>query len=140
MNDRLQRVHASRSAAVKAGLDYPGDRHRRARQRLRTRARGLCGAVRRQQAVDALRKALGGRFVTRIGGGKDWYQQSAEERRFHRTAARALVGPRHAQHLRPRHLHPARAAARAPRASRASDYSILFPNDVLSPAAGRQRR
>lgn len=35
--------------------------------------------------VDALRKALGGRFVTRNGGGKDWYQQSAEERQFHRT-------------------------------------------------------
>ncbi len=134
MNDRLQRVHASRSAAVKAGLDHPvidTDVH------VNDFAPVLEDYVAQyggNKLVDALRKALGGRFVTRNGGGKDWYQQSAEERQFHRTLrapwwARVTRNPYDlATYTLPALLHERLG-------EQGSDYSILFPNDVLSPAA-----
>ena len=85
MNDRLSRVQASRSAAIKASLQHPvidTDVH------VNDYAPVLEDYIQHyggNQLVDALRKALGGRFVTRNGGGKDWYQQTPAERQYHRT-------------------------------------------------------
>jgi hypothetical protein len=134
MNDRLQRVHASRSAAVKAGLDHPvidTDVH------VNDFAPVLEDYVAQyggNKLVDALRKALGGRFVTRNGGGKDWYQQSAEERQFHRTL-RAPWWARVTRNTYDLATYTLPALLHERLGEQGSDYSILFPNDVLSPAA-----
>ncbi|CAA2110385.1 hypothetical protein VVAX_06629 [Variovorax paradoxus] len=134
MNDRLNRVHASRSAAVKAGLDHPvidTDVH------VNDFAPVLEDYVAQyggNKLVDALRKALGGRFVTRNGGGKDWYQQSAEERQFHRTL-RAPWWARVTRNTYDLATYTLPALLHERLGEQGSDYSILFPNDVLSPAA-----
>ena len=85
MNTRVSTLKASRSAALKSRLDHPvidTDVH------VNDYAPVLEDYIAQYGGpalVDALRKALGGRFVTRDGGGKDWYQQTPEERQHHRT-------------------------------------------------------
>jgi hypothetical protein len=85
MNDRLARIHASRSAAVKATLDYPvidTDVHvNDFAPALEDYVRHYGGA----KLVDALRKALGSRYSSRSTGNLDWYQQSDQERHHNRT-------------------------------------------------------
>ena len=84
MNQPLKPSQASRSAAVKATLDYPvidTDVH------VNDYAPVLEDYVQHYgggKLVDALRKALGSRFATRSGG-KDWYQQTPAERQHNRT-------------------------------------------------------
>ena len=85
MSSSFRNPKASPSAKIKAGLDYPvidTDVH------VNDYAPVLEDYIQHyggNALVDALRKALGGRFVTRTGGGKDWYQQTPEERQYHRT-------------------------------------------------------
>lgn len=140
MNDRFKRAQASRSAAVKAQLDYPvidTDVH------VNDYAPVLEDYVQHyggSKLVDALRKSQGGRFSTRSAGGKDWYQQTPRERQHHRT----LRSPWWARVTRntldlATYTLPALLYERL--AEQGSDYSILFPNDVLSPlAAGADSR
>lgn len=134
MNDRLSRVQASRSAAVKARLQHPvidTDVH------VNDYAPVLEDYIQHyggNQLVDALRKALGGRFVTRTGGGKDWYQQTPEERQYHRTL-RAPWWARVTRNTYDLATYTLPALLYERLAEQGSDYSVLFPNDVLSPAA-----
>lgn len=85
MTNRLPNKTSSRSVAVKARLDYPvidTDVHvNDYTPALEDYVQHYGGSA----LVDALRKALGGRFATRSAQGKDWYQQSPEERQHHRT-------------------------------------------------------
>ncbi|WP_077000336.1 amidohydrolase family protein [Variovorax sp. KK3] len=134
MNDRLSRVQASRSAAVKASLQHPvidTDVH------VNDYAPVLEDYIQHyggNKLVDALRKALGGRFVTRTGGGKDWYQQTPEERQYHRTL-RAPWWARVTRNTYDLATYTLPALLYERLAEQGSDYSVLFPNDVLSPAA-----
>jgi predicted TIM-barrel fold metal-dependent hydrolase len=140
MNDRLARIHASRSAAVKATLDYPvidTDVH------VNDFAPALEDYVQHyggSKLVDALRKTLGSRYASRSTGNRDWYQQSAEERHYNRT----LRSPWWARVTRntfdlATYTLPELLYERL--AEQGADYSILFPNDVLAPlAAGSEFR
>ncbi len=134
MNDRLNPLRASRSAAVKAGLRHPvidTDVH------VNDYAPALEDYIQHyggNALVDALRKALGGRFVTRTGGGKDWYQQTPEERQYHRTL-RAPWWARVTRNTYDLATYTLPALLYERLAEQGSDYSVLFPNDVLSPAA-----
>ena len=139
MNDRLTTVQASRSTAVKATLDYPvidTDVH------VNDYTPALEEYVQQYgggDLVDALRKVLGSRFNTRSNG-KDWYQQTQQERRYHRT----LRSPWWARVTRntldlATYTLPELLAERL--AEQGADYSVLFPNDVLAPlGAGRHRQ
>ncbi len=139
MNDRLTTVQASRSTAVKATLDYPvidTDVH------VNDYTPALEEYVQQYgggELVDALRKVLGSRFNTRSNG-KDWYQQTQQERRYHRT----LRSPWWARVTRntldlATYTLPDLLAERL--AEQGADYSVLFPNDVLAPlGAGRHRQ
>ena len=134
MNDRLRTPLVSRSAAVKARLDHPvidTDVH------VNDFAPVLEDYVQHYGGtalVDALRKSLGGRFATKTAAGKDWYQQTPEERQHNRT----LRAPWWARVTRntldlATYTLPDLLAERL--AEQGADYSVLFPNDVLSPAA-----
>lgn len=135
MNDRLGRLQASRSAAVKATLDHPvidTDVH------VNDYAPVLEDYVQHyggSALVDTLRKALGSRFSTRSEG-KDWYQQTPDERRYHRT----LRSPWWARVTRntldlATYTLPELLAERLE--EQGADYSVLFPNDVLAPLGVR---
>ncbi|WP_427184917.1 amidohydrolase family protein [Bordetella bronchialis] len=140
MNDRLKPAQASRSVAVKARLDHPvidTDVH------VNSYAPALEDYVQHyggSKLVDALRRAQGGRFARRDAEGKDWYQQTPQERQYHRT----LRAPWWARVTRNTHdlatyTLPALLYERL--AEQGSDYSVLFPNDVLAPlAAGADNR
>ncbi len=139
MNDRLHRTQASRSAAIKAKLDYPvidTDVH------VNDYAPVLEDYIQHyggSKLVDVLRKTQGSRFATKSQG-KDWYQQTPAERQHNRT----LRSPWWARVTRntldlatvtlPELLYERLE-------EQGSDYSILFPNDVLAPlGAGDEYR
>ena len=134
MTNRLPNKTSSRSVAVKARLDYPvidTDVHvNDYTPALEDYVQHYGGSA----LVDALRKALGGRFATRSAEGRDWYQQSPEERQHHRT----LRSPWWARVTRntldlATYTLPDLLAERLE--EQGADYSVLFPNDVLAPAA-----
>lgn len=139
MNARLTPAQASRSLAVKTGLDYPvidtdvhvNDYNPALEEYVQQYGGG--------ELVDALRKVLGSRFKTRSNG-KDWYQQTQEERRYYRT----LRAPWWARVTRntldlATYTLPELLAERL--SEQGADYSVLFPNDVLAPlGAGKHRQ
>ncbi|MEG1735593.1 MAG: amidohydrolase family protein, partial [Comamonas sp.] len=134
MTNRLPNKESSRSVAVKSRLDYPvidTDVHvNDYTPALEDYVQHYGGSA----LVDALRKALGGRFATRSAAGKDWYQQTPEERQHHRT----LRSPWWARVTRntldlATYTLPDLLAERLQ--EQGADYSVLFPNDVLAPAA-----
>jgi predicted TIM-barrel fold metal-dependent hydrolase len=134
MNTRINARHASRSAALKARLDHPvidTDVH------VNDYAPVLNDYVAQYggpKLVDALRKAQGGRFATRDAEGKDWYAQTPAERAHHRTL-RAPWWARVTRNTYDLATYTIPALLYERLAEQGSDYSILFPNDVLSPAA-----
>lgn len=140
MNDRLSSVQASRSAAVKAGLDYPvidTDVH------VNDYAPALEDYVRQYgdgKLVDALRKSLGSRHNTRSKG-KDWYQQSEQERRYYRTL-RSPWWARVTRNTLDLATYTLPELLYERQAEQGADYSVLFPNDVLAPlgAGGEYRQ
>ena len=82
--------------------------------------------------VDELRKAEFGRLNPKSEG-KDWYQQTPEERQYHRT----LRSPWWARVTKntldlATYTLPSLLAERL--AEQGSDYSVLFPNNVLAAA------
>jgi hypothetical protein len=134
MTRRLSSKESSRSAAVKSRLDFPvidTDVHvNDYTPALEDYVQHYGGSA----LVDALRKSLGGRFATRSAAGKDWYQQTPEERQHHRT----LRAPWWARVTRntldlATYTLPDLLAERLE--EQGADYSVLFPNDVLAPAA-----
>jgi predicted TIM-barrel fold metal-dependent hydrolase len=134
VNTCINPQKASRSAALKAQLDHPvidTDVHVNDYAPVLEDYIAQYGGP---KLVDALRNALGGRFATRDSAGKDWYQQTPAERQHHRT----LRSPWWARVTRntydlATYTIPALLYERL--AEQGSDYSVLFPNDVLSPAA-----
>lgn len=139
MNDRLAPALASRSAAVKASLDYPvidTDVH------VNDYTPVLEDYVQQYgggELVDALRKALGSRFNTRSNG-KDWYQQTLQERRYNRTL-RSPWWARVTRNTLDLATYTLPELLNERLAEQGADYSVLFPNDVLAPlGAGKHRQ
>ncbi|WP_238891872.1 amidohydrolase family protein [Achromobacter insuavis] len=139
MNQPLHPSHASRSAAVKATLDFPvidTDVH------VNDYAPVLEDYVQHYgggKLVDALRKALGSRFATRSGG-KDWYQQTPAERQDNRTL-RSPWWARVTRNTLDLATYTLPELLNERLAEQGADYSVLFPNDVLAPlAAGDEFR
>ncbi|MEG1770290.1 MAG: amidohydrolase, partial [Comamonas sp.] len=127
MTRRLSSKESSRSAAVKSRLDFPvidTDVHvNDYTPALEDYVQHYGGSA----LVDALRKSLGGRFATRSAGGKDWYQQTPEERQHNRT----LRAPWWARVTRntldlATYTLPDLLAERLE--EQGADYSVLFPN------------
>ena len=141
MNDRATRLQASRSAAIKATLDYPvidTDVHVNSYTPLLEDYVAQYGG---SSLVDALRKALGSRYVTR-GDNKDWYQQTPEERQHHRTL-RAPWWARVTRNTLDLATYTLPELLNERLEEQGADYSVLFPNDVLAPLGVRddgQRR
>jgi predicted TIM-barrel fold metal-dependent hydrolase len=134
MNTRINARHASRSAALKARLDHPvidTDVHVNDYAPVLNDYVAQYGGA---KLVDALRKAQGGRFATRDAEGKDWYAQTPAERAHHRTL-RAPWWARVTRNTYDLATYTIPALLYERLAEQGSDYSILFPNDVLSPAA-----
>jgi predicted TIM-barrel fold metal-dependent hydrolase len=136
MNDRLSRIHASRSAAVKATLDYPvidTDVHvNDYTPVLEDYVQHYGGS----KLVDALRKALGSRFSTRATGNKDWYQQTPKERAYNRTL-RSPWWARVTRNTLDLATYTLPELLNERLAEQGADYSVLFPNDVLAPLGAK---
>lgn len=130
MNDRLERLRASPSAAVKARLTHPvidTDVH------VNDYAPVLEEYVQQYgggKLVDALRRALGSRFTTRSEG-RDWYQQSPTERQSQRTL-RAPWWARVTGNTLDLATYTLPALLAERLEEQGADYSVLFPNDVLA--------
>jgi len=134
MNDRLSRFNASPSVAVKAALDYPvidTDVHTNDYTPALEDYVANYGGV---KLVDALRKASASRSRTQegIGNGKNWYEQTPEERQYYRTIRSPWWArvTRNTLDVATYHL-PELLYER--QAEQGSDYSVLFPNNVLAP-------
>jgi len=135
MNDRLTRLQASRSTAVKATLDYPvidTDVHVNSYAPILEDYVAQYGG---SALVDALRKALGSRFANRSSG-KDWYQQTPEERQYHRTL-RSPWWARVTRNTLDLATYTLPELLNERLEEQGADYSVLFPNDVLAPLAVR---
>jgi hypothetical protein len=124
---------SSPSAAIRAGLDYPvidTDVHTNDYSpALEDYVTTYGGA----HLVDELRKASADRIGRGgVGNGKNWYEQTAEERKYYRTIrspwwARVTKNTLDvATYHLPELLYQRQA-------EQGSDYSVLFPNNVLAP-------
>ncbi|KAF1049187.1 amidohydrolase family protein [Xylophilus sp.] len=137
MNDRLSRVHASPSVAVKRGLDYPvidTDVHT---NDYAPAVEDYIATHVGPQAVDALRKA-GEERLSRagVGNGKSWYEQTPAERQHYRTIRSPWWArvTKNTLDVATYHL-PELLSER--QEEQGSDYSVLFPNNVLAPLGVR---
>lgn len=137
MNDRLSRLQASPSVAVKHSLDFPvidTDVHTNDyAPALEEYVAQYGGAA----LVDQLRKATSSRARnSENSSGKDWYAQTPEERHYHRTVRNPWWArvTRNTLDVATYHL-PALLYER--QEEQGSDYSVLFPNNVLAPLAAK---
>jgi hypothetical protein len=123
----------SPSAVIRAGLDYPvidTDVHTNDYSpALEDYVKNYGGA----HLVDELRKASADRIGRGgVGNGKNWYEQTPEERKYYRTIrspwwARVTKNTLDvATYHLPELLYQRQA-------EQGSDYSVLFPNNVLAP-------
>ena len=137
MNDRLNRVHASPSAAVKATLDHPvidTDIHV---NDYTPDVEDYVAKYGGPHLVDRLRKGTEERASRGgIGNGKDWYAQTPEERQHYRTIRSPWWArvTKNTLDVATYHL-PELFYER--QAEQGSDYSVLFPNNVLAPLSVR---
>ena len=140
MNDRTAALQASPSAAIRHQLGYPvidTDVHTNDYTPALEDYVANYGGV---GLVDALRRASGARRNATLRDGRDWYEQTPEERQRHRTIrlpwwARVT---RNTLDVATYHL-PALLYER--QAEQGSDYSVLFPNNALAAlAAGDDRQ
>ncbi|MBD2096995.1 amidohydrolase family protein [Trichocoleus sp. FACHB-591] len=89
--------------------------------------------------VDALRKAESSRLNSKTDG-KDWYQQTPEERQYNRTL-RSPWWARVTRNTLDLATYTLPELFYERQAEQGSDYSVLFPNNVLAPAgAGPEHR
>ncbi|AKJ29395.1 amidohydrolase family protein [Caldimonas brevitalea] len=137
MNDRLSRLRASPSVAVKQNLDYPvidTDVHTNDyTPALEEYVAQYGGAA----LVDELRKATASRRRNaENSSGKDWYAQTPEERQYYRTIRSPWWArvTRNTLDVATYHL-PELLYER--QEEQGSDYSVLFPNNVLAPLAAK---
>lgn len=137
MNDRLNRVHASPSAAVKQTLDYPvidTDIHV---NDYAPHVEDYVSTYGGAHLVDRLRQAGEDRIARGgVGNGKSWYDQTPEERQHYRTIRSPWWArvTKNTLDVATYHL-PELFAER--QAEQGSDYSVLFPNNVLAPLGVR---
>jgi predicted TIM-barrel fold metal-dependent hydrolase len=136
---KYSRLSTSASAALKAKLDYPvidTDVHT---NDFTPALEDYIANYGGSKLVDALRKADFGRLSSKAEG-KDWYQQTPEERQYHRT----LRSPWWARVTKDTldlatYTLPDLLAERL--VEQGSDYSVLFPNNVLAAGgAGDEHR
>lgn len=83
------------------------------------------------ELVDQLRKAEASRLNSKIDG-KDWYQQTPEERQYYRTI-RSPWWARVTRNTLDLATYTLPALLYERQAEQGSDYSVLFPNNVLAP-------
>ena len=135
MTDRIARLKASPSVAVKEKLDYPvidTDIHTNDYAPALEDFVATYGGA---KLVDDLRKALSSRRRNaENSSGKDWYSQTPEERQHHRTVRSPWWArvTRNTLDVATYHL-PELLAERLE--EQGSDYSVLFPNNTLAPLA-----
>ncbi|KYG04737.1 hypothetical protein BE21_45060 [Sorangium cellulosum] len=139
MTDRIARLKASPSVAVKEKLDYPvidTDIHTNDYSPALEDFVATYGGA---KLVDDLRKALSSRRRNaENSSGKDWYTQTPEERQHYRTVRSPWWArvTRNTLDVATYHL-PSLLAERLE--EQGSDYSVLFPNNTLAPLAVKDR-
>ncbi|BCL36590.1 amidohydrolase family protein [Nostoc sp. MS1] len=125
------RLKTSRSAAIKATLDYPvidTDVHT---NDFTPAIEDYIAQYGGSQLVDALRKAESSRLNSKSNG-KDWYQQTPEERQYNRTI-RSPWWARVTRNTLDLATYTLPELFYERQAEQGSDYSVLFPNNVLAP-------
>ncbi|MET0411861.1 MAG: amidohydrolase, partial [Polyangiaceae bacterium] len=130
---RIRSSKPSPSAAIKAQLDYPvidTDVHT---NDYSPAVDDYVATYAGPHLVDELRKATAERIDRgNVGNGKNWYDQTPEERQYYRTFrspwwARVTKNTLDvATYHLPELLYERQA-------EQGSDYSVLFPNNVLAP-------
>jgi predicted TIM-barrel fold metal-dependent hydrolase len=126
------RLKTSRSSAIRATLNYPvidTDVHTNDfTPALEDYIANYGGA----KLVDELRRAESSRLNSKTDG-KDWYQQTPEERQYNRTI-RSPWWARVTRNTLDLATYTLPELFYERQAEQGSDYSVLFPNNVLAPA------
>jgi predicted TIM-barrel fold metal-dependent hydrolase len=133
MPTRFENSSPSPSAAVRARLDYPvidTDVHTNDyTPAVEDYVASYAGA----HLVDELRKASAERIDRgSFGNGKNWYEQSPEERQYYRTI-RAPWWARVTKNTLDVATYHLPELFYERQAEQGSDFSVLFPNNVLAP-------
>jgi len=137
----ISRPSASRSpsAAIRATLDYPvidTDVHT---NDYTPAVEDYVAQYGGSTLVDELRKASAERIERgNYGNGKNWYEQTPEERQYYRTI-RAPWWARVTKNTRDVATYHLPELFYERQAEQGSDYSVLFPNNVLAPLAVKDR-
>lgn len=133
------RLKTSRSAAIKAKLNYPiidTDVHT---NDFTPALEDYIAKYGGSKLVDELRKAEASRLNSKSNG-KDWYQQTPEERQYNRTI-RSPWWARVTRNTLDLATYTLPGLFYERQAEQGSDYSVLFPNNVLAPAgASKENR
>ncbi len=125
------RLKTSRSAAIRATLDYPvidTDIHT---NDFTPAIEDYIATYGGAKLVDELRKAESFRLNSKVNG-KDWYQQTPEERQYNRTI-RAPWWARVTRNTLDLATYTLPELLYERQAEQGSDYSVIFPNNVLAP-------
>ena len=133
---KYSKLKSSPSAAVRANLDYPvidTDVHTNDFTPALEDYIAHYGGV---KLVDELRKAESSRLNPKSEG-KDWYQQTSEERQNNRTI-RSPWWARVTRNTLDLATYTLPALLYERQAEQGSDYSVLFPNNALA-AAGASK-
>jgi hypothetical protein len=135
MSTSAERQQRSPSVKVKAGLDYPvidTDVHT---NDYTPDIEDYIATYGGQHLVDELRKASISRIGRGgVGNGKNWYEQTPEERHYYRSIREPWWArvTKNALDVATYHI-PDLLYER--QAEQGSDYSVMFPNNVLAPLA-----
>ncbi len=125
------RLKSSRSAVIKSKLNYPvidTDVHT---NDFTPALEDYIANYGGSRLVDALRKAESSRLNSKVRG-KDWYQQTPEERQYYRTI-RSPWWARVTRNTLDLATYTLPELFYERQAEQGSDYSVLFPNNVLAP-------
>ncbi|UJL34690.1 amidohydrolase family protein [Cylindrospermopsis raciborskii Cr2010] len=123
---------SSRSAAIKSKLNYPvidTDVHT---NDFTPALEDYIANYGGSRLVDSLRKAESSRLNSKAKG-KDWYEQTQEERQYYRTI-RSPWWARVTRNTLDLATYTLPELFYERQAEQGSDYSVLFPNNVLAPA------
>lgn len=129
------RLNTSRSAKIRAQLNYPvidTDVHT---NDFTPAFEDYIANYGGSYLVDELRKAENSRLNSRIEG-KDWYQQTPEERQYYRTL-RAPWWARVTRNTLDLATYTLPELLYERQAEQGSDYSVLFPNNALAAAGAK---
>jgi predicted TIM-barrel fold metal-dependent hydrolase len=139
MSNRRDRLDASPSVAVKIKLDYPvidTDIHT---NDYSPHIEDYVASYGGSKLVDALRAASKERIGRGgVGNGKDWYEQTPEERQYYRTFRSPWWG-RVTKNTLDLATYSLPELLYERQEEQGSDYSVLFPNNVLAPLGVRDK-